>query len=57
MIKAIAAFMAKRRMRRLTAALDAKIARARLHHQPVKHLLQAKTDLIHKALGGHNVAG
>jgi hypothetical protein len=38
------------RFRRLTRPIDRQIEDARRRHQPVKHLLQAKSDLVHHAL-------
>lgn len=40
------------RFRQLTRPIDRQIADARKKHQPVKHLLQAKSDLVHSALRG-----
>lgn len=33
-------------------ALNRRIAEARAKHAPVRHLLRAKTDLLHKRLAG-----
>lgn len=52
MIKRIRQAVASWRFRRLTRPIDRQIAEARKKHQPVKHLLAAKTSLVHAALRG-----
>ncbi|MDO9334968.1 MAG: hypothetical protein Q7T61_01075 [Caulobacter sp.] len=53
MIRRIRQAVASWRFRQLTRPIDRQIADARKKHQPVKHLLQAKSDLVHAALRGH----
>jgi len=50
MIRRINQAVASWRFRKLTRPIDRQIEDARRHHQPVKHLLQAKSDLVHHAL-------
>lgn len=50
MIRRLRHFVTGWRFRRLTRPIDRQIADARKRHQPVKHLLAAKTSLVHAAL-------
>lgn len=50
MIRFVKQQIAAWRFRRLTRPIDRQIADARRKHQPVKHLLQAKSDLVHSCL-------
>jgi hypothetical protein len=52
MIRHIRQAVAAWRFRRLTRPIDRQIEDARRRHQPVKHLLAAKTSLVHAALRG-----
>lgn len=52
MIKRIRQAVASWRFRQITKPIDRQIADARKKHQPVKHLLAAKTSLVHAALRG-----
>lgn len=51
MIKRIRYWWCAWRWRRFIAYFDAGIAEARAKHRPTAHLLQAKQDFLHEALG------
>jgi len=48
--------LAKWRLRRVTRPLDRQIAEARRKHKPVRHLQQAKRDLVLAGLMGNRRA-
>jgi uncharacterized short protein YbdD (DUF466 family) len=43
-------YLARQRFKRLVQDFDRQIENARQHHQPVKHLLKAKSDYVRQCL-------
>lgn len=52
MLRRIQAWLLARRFRRMTAAYDREIAKAREAHKPTRALVEAKRRFVHQALAG-----